>query len=779
MPGGMNASAARTTGRRWLLVGVAGYAALAGVFLVHQLLRADGDPQDVTVGDLLSFYYPGFRYGFTALRHGTLPLWNPYQSCGSPFLASPYIGFFYPLYLPFLFLDAATAIGLDITLHQTIAALGTALFCVHLGIGWGPAFLAGLVYAYQGSLMAVIYYPDFVAGIAWAPWMFLLVDRLLLRRGWGDALALGVLAGTMLLGANLQFVYFTSLALLPFVMGRAVVVVRAHGPRDIGRVLPKLVAAAVLGVLLALVRVVPNAEFMRQSWRPPGSLPIEAVAIMQRTPERLLFDLTTMGPAGARAVYAGILPLAFAVVGLATWSRRSVSIPLALIACGAACYALGTGSALYRLLFRLPMGGWFRGPNRALFLVGLAVAVLAAAGLDRLRPHAAPGDAKAARVVLPLALVLVLVSGLTWGRPGLGGRLAAVLAVGVLPLATTLGSRARRGHALSVAMVVGVVLADLWGHQVPAGVLPARLGGYFERYADFFAHIRARQGYDRTFVWGSFGRGDALRFHSDVARAGINHGIWMVTDYGHGGGRMTRYLEALGDWPPLPVHIGGYLPFRVSKRSFPLLELTGTRFALVPDAMYEESLGGLAKLGIRPTRLLARDGVSLYELPPPVPRAFVVGRVEVVRDPEALLQQLRTVDARRVAYVEEEIPGWSVRADEAPGTSRAVIVEYAPERVVVDTDSVCAGLLVLTDQYDAGWRAFVDGVAAPLYRTDFLFRGVPVPAGSHRVTFEYRSASLWVGAAGSGLGLLVVLAAGYGWWRRRPAAGGGTAVRGV
>jgi hypothetical protein len=159
------------------------------------------------------------------------------------------------------------------------------------------------------------------------------------------------------------------------------------------------------------------------------------------------------------------------------------------------------------------------------------------------------------------------------------------------------------------------------------------------------------------------------------------------------------------------------------------------------------------------------DGVSLYEDPHALPRAFVVGRVEVEPDPERVLERMRSVDLSQVAVVEEPLPESSTFGD-----GRATIVRYEPNRVVVRTTSDARGLLVLTDRWFPGWHATVDGRPAAILRTDFLYRGVVVPAGEHMVEFAYRPRAVLLGALGSALGLLgvLLLAARPGSGARRP-----------
>ncbi len=55
-------------------------------------------------------------------------------------------------------------------------------------------------------------------------------------------------------------------------------------------------------------------------------------------------------------------------------------------------------------------------------------------------------------------------------------------------------------------------------------------------------------------------------------------------------------------------------------------------------------------------------------------------------------------------------------------------------------------MLVLTDMWYPGWRAYVDGVEQPIYRVYHAFRGVSVPAGSHTVEFVYQPGMIAWGA---------------------------------
>jgi uncharacterized membrane protein YfhO len=78
--------------------------------------------------------------------------------------------------------------------------------------------------------------------------------------------------------------------------------------------------------------------------------------------------------------------------------------------------------------------------------------------------------------------------------------------------------------------------------------------------------------------------------------------------------------------------------------------------------------------------------------------------------------------------------------------------------MVLEVDMVANGLLVLSEVYYPGWRAYADGREVPIYQADYVLRAVPLRAGHHRVEMVFDP--LWpkVGLAVSGVTLLLAVA---------------------
>jgi uncharacterized membrane protein YfhO len=79
--------------------------------------------------------------------------------------------------------------------------------------------------------------------------------------------------------------------------------------------------------------------------------------------------------------------------------------------------------------------------------------------------------------------------------------------------------------------------------------------------------------------------------------------------------------------------------------------------------------------------------------------------------------------------------------------------------VVIEVDSPCPGLLILTDLFYPGWTARVNGRKATVHPTDIAFRGVMLGSGHSTVEFEYRPRSFAFAVVASIGGGVAVVAA--------------------
>jgi len=47
--------------------------------------------------------------------------------------------------------------------------------------------------------------------------------------------------------------------------------------------------------------------------------------------------------------------------------------------------------------------------------------------------------------------------------------------------------------------------------------------------------------------------------------------------------------------------------------------------------------------------------------------------------------------------------------------------------------------------YNRGWRAYIDNNEVPIFRTNYVLRGLAIPAGQHTIRFVFHPVSYYVG----------------------------------
>ena len=122
------------------------------------------------------------------------------------------------------------------------------------------------------------------------------------------------------------------------------------------------------------------------------------------------------------------------------------------------------------------------------------------------------------------------------------------------------------------------------------------------------------------------------------------------------------------------------------------------------------------------------------------PRAFIVPSLVRVKKENMVNEMLFAKDLRKVAIVTDAIDGLDPNAS---GTAR--IVNYVSNKIDIDVVTTGKSFLVLTDNFYPGWKAYIDGKPAKIYKANYSFRGVVVPKGKSRVEFSYIPQSFLIG----------------------------------
>lgn len=113
---------------------------------------------------------------------------------------------------------------------------------------------------------------------------------------------------------------------------------------------------------------------------------------------------------------------------------------------------------------------------------------------------------------------------------------------------------------------------------------------------------------------------------------------------------------------------------------------------------------------------------------------------------------------KETAYLEKD-PG--VKIDAADSTAKVQITEYGIHNITLDAEASGNNLLSLSEVYYPDWKVFIDGQPAEIFKTNYLFRGIIVPKGRHKIEFKFESPTYAMGKNLS-MGTNILLVAIFG-----------------
>ncbi|MGE5530945.1 MAG: hypothetical protein ACM3VW_02350, partial [Bacteroidota bacterium] len=124
---------------------------------------------DSLLWDSMAQFYPWRVLLHNAGKQGQLPLWNPYQFCGYPFVGNGQSAMFYPPNWLYFLIHPRIGMGLSAALHFFLGSL----FVFGLARIWRlstiPATFAAIAFAYGGFMVTWIELPTLVNSLIWLP----------------------------------------------------------------------------------------------------------------------------------------------------------------------------------------------------------------------------------------------------------------------------------------------------------------------------------------------------------------------------------------------------------------------------------------------------------------------------------------------------------------------------------------------------------------------------------------------------------------------------------
>lgn len=676
---------------------------LAVLLSFPRLLRLDSIPLFL---DTPAFHVPMWCFLLDALGRGEVPLWCPGIYLGYPLHAYGEAGLLYPPHflVAHLFSSPGACVAFLLLLHHVVAAVSMFSFCrLGFSLSSWASLAGGLCFSLGGYMVLRQVTAGFFGAVSWAPlclltslpWVykkrpFLSSVALLLPLISGHALAWVM---SLFLWAFLNLLATAKEALSGDIRGAS------------SRLLWMGLSLA-FHLAFGAAQLLPGVEFVFHSPRAKG-LTLREAAWLSMEPRHLplLFAPWLCGEWGGKhcppyafafGAWVGLGGLLLALVAfLQPETRRKALIPASLSLFGL-WVAFGPKAGLFVLLHKVPGFSIFRCPSHFLLWWSLGLSTLTALGVEALLK-----GQRRLRTATRLGVAFLLGASLL--RAGSIGEWRPILPPLVVfsfqawPLPPV-------GRLLSLWAEL-----TLEARQVRRFMRAWRL----ERPPSIAQFLSAFDGHGRALN----PAGGDRRF-TETAIKGQMGLLWRLKILVEPGKPMPplRYATAFPYFMRSPrLRLAAAVKFLILRR----WRLAGAR------------------------RVMACGSDVLFLLPEEPPFARLFGRVKVAHSFEEALRLTKKAPPE-MAIVER--PPWAKTPIAiGDGSGEALILTERANELLLLFRSRWPSLLLVSQMWYPGWRAWVDGKEAPVMPAEFVATAVPLPTGRHLVRFVFHPSTFSVG----------------------------------
>lgn len=166
---------------------------------------------------------------------------------------------------------------------------------------------------------------------------------------------------------------------------------------------------------------------------------------------------------------------------------------------------------------------------------------------------------------------------------------------------------------------------------------------------------------------------------------------------------------------------------QTAKDSFPVLNMLNMKYVIVPDQ---------------------RDQKQNQAIPNPfaMGNCWLVKEVKFVKNADEEMNALGSFDPAAVAFVDERFKASVPFTPVYDSTATIKLLENKNDEINYEFNAATNQFVVFSEiYYPKGWDAFIDGKKTAYCKTDYVLRGLAVPAGKHNIKFVFDPPSFRVG----------------------------------
>lgn len=691
-----------------------------------------GPVKNGAMPDIIDQIYPWKHFTISTLKRGELPLWNPYSFAGNPHLANVQSAALTPFNLLFFILSFIDAWSLLILLQPLLAGLFTYMLLREFRVSRVGRVIGSVAFMFCGFIVAWMAYGTLAMSIVFLPFVLYCIQKATESKKvqWRFLFLLSFSVVVSFFSGHFQIsIYFAfySLLFLTFKF------ITANKKSTLYAFI-----FFCIGLLVSLLQILPSVQFYQHAVRSEifikgGGIPWYYL-VTSFAPDFFGNPVTRntwFGHYAEWASFIGIIPLLLAFFAV----ERKNKYFLFFLISGLLSLLFAVDTPLHELLASLKIPVLSTSiPSRIVVLFSFSFSILAGIGFDRLRELIRKSSA--VRIITPFIIIgLILI--VAW----------AAIFSGIVPKEGLFV--ARRNFILpSILFVASAIVVSL---AIFRKQLIFILALIFITATSFDSLHFAQK-------WLPFDPRDLVFPDVPVVQA-IKKNIGNGRIFGNIRAQVDTYYEipSIEGYDPLYIQRygefargaqeGSFIPAersvvridRYGKYVDRLLDLLGVNLIFHPRGDTNQGWAyPVWKNTNRYQRIYQDDKFELYKNTEAMPRAALFYNYKIVKDKEKILRTFYSpdFDFRKKVILEEGIPGFLQQQQEVKGT--AEIVYYSPNMIRINVRTSSSAILFLSDNDYPTWKVSVNGKEEKIYRADYTFRAVVIPAGKSVVEFVNR-----------------------------------------
>lgn len=722
-------------------------------------------------------FIPWRALAWETFANGQLPLWNPYNGMGSPLIANYQLAFYYPpnwLQLPFYLSYGVTGLAIShtilVVLHLISAGSGMVVLLREKSIGTFGQTIGGLAFSLCFYVIARVSFFSIIWTVSWLPWIFVLLMRLtigeeisLFSNQIRKNLVLLIIAFSMMLLAGHAQTAWYVIMLSGIWMLYHVFTSRNDKKRFI--LIGVLLFAIVISFFISGIQLIPTYEYLRESQR---AILVERDYALTYSfwPWRFLtfflpflFGSPVNGSAWGYgnfwedAVYFGLWPLLLSfisVFGLLQNKQkysREILFSGSIIILGS-LLALGKNTIIFPFLYdHIPTFNLFQAPSRFMLWTVFGFALLSGFGGELLEQIEKINIRK-------FFIVIICFSGIG------AASLFAKLFIDEIPASLWISTLIFSGEG-----IIGGLIIVFWKSSSSYSLRNISKGLFlFLVITDL---IWTNHGLNKTFNWDFY---DGLKVSynpTNAKRAYISpsdeydlkfNRFFRVQDF--------RLIESLDQLKQINLpNINIFNNFEMVNNFDPLVP---SRFSYLLEQLEEmdpiERIEWLKMMNIKDVEIIDINttlGIRKEEISKSSRFHWFNCAMKSSSSQDSWFKtndELKKIEQfKRYAIIEQLMDDDPIANCEENILYTIKVVDENVATLILDVQSENAGWLIVSDVWYPGWKASIDGKPIELYRANFIFRGIEIPHGKHRIEIWYAPISTTLGIYCSILGIFFLL----------------------